>query len=158
MNFFWKIRYKRLCYQFRPKVKLDIEASEVLDVVEKYLKEKEFGYVNRKDNRISFHKFNFWKSLDLKSLLVSGTVIVKKENGLITLINGNWKVFLIAIPFLLLIVISDSEISTLDEFDVNIIWMAFAWLFGGNLVTRFIAHLNFKMILKKIITTVPNNG
>ncbi len=149
--------------QFHTKLRTkefgELKPTEVLDIVENYLREKGFNYVQRTESKIVFHKSNFWTSIDLKSFLVSGIVTIKKNDDILTITNGNWMVFLIAVPFIPILLIADSDFSTLDEFDIRLIWGAFFWLFGGNLFARIIAHLSFKSTLKKLIKkTVPNNS
>ncbi len=141
--------------QFYTKLKVDetngINPSEVLDLIQSYLKKKRFNYIERKETKIVFHAADTWTSFDLKSFLVSGIVEVKKKEGFLIITNGNWMVFLIAVPFIPILLFADSDFSTLDDSEVKMIWWAFYWLFGGNLFARIIAHLSFKSTLKKLI-------
>jgi len=137
--------------KFKKKEFGELNSSESLDLIQNYLNEEGFNYIKRKKNKIIFHKFDGWTSFNTKSFLASGVIKTRMKNGSLTVINGNWMVFLIAIPFLLLILVADSKFSTLDESDIEIIWGVFAMLFGGNLIIRIIAHLNFNGKIKKII-------
>ncbi|MCF6278879.1 MAG: hypothetical protein L3J14_00865 [Flavobacteriaceae bacterium] len=118
------------------------------DLIENYLNEQGFNYIKRKDNKIVFHKYNFWTLFDVKSFLVSGIVKTKIKNGNLIVINGNWMIFLLAIPFLVLILTAKSKFSTLEKSDVDMIWGVFAFIFGGNLIFRVIAHISFSETIK----------
>lgn len=128
-----------------------LNSDLILDTVQEYLEEKGYNYINRKKNKITFHKANGWTSFNTKSFLVSGIVKVKDEEKSLIVTNGNWMVFLIAIPFLLFYFLSKTSYSTLDEFDLTFLKNAFLWIFGVNLLIRVIAHLNFKAHLEKLI-------
>ncbi len=137
--------------KFKKKEFGELNPNESLDLIQNYLNEEGFNYIKRKKNKIIFHKSDGWTSFNTKSFLVSGVIKTRVKNGNLTVINGNWMVFLIAVPFLLLILVADSELSTLDESDIKIIWGAFAVFFGGNLIIRIIAHLNFNETIKNLI-------
>mgnify|MGYP001439056774 CR=1 FL=1 len=138
--------------QFRTKIKSnDYKKSEILDLIEDYLKKEKFNYVDRKPDKIIFHKASGWHSWNVRSKLVSGIVKVKETNGGFVIINGNWMVFLILIPFILIWILSKTKYSTIDQNDLSILFFFFLVLFGGNLITRFYAHLTFKNKIKKII-------
>lgn len=141
--------------QFRTKIKISeyekLTKSEILDEIENYLVGENYNYVVRKKNKIIFHKADGFTSFNSKSFLVSGIVkVIDKQNGF-EIINGNWLVFLIAIPFIIILLMVDSEFSTIEESDVKIIKFFFAFLFGGNLIVRFFAHLSFKSKIKELI-------
>lgn len=144
-----------LSIQFWTKLKRKeferLNSDLILDTVQEYLEEKGYNYINRKKNKITFHKANGWTSFNTKSFIVSGIVKVKDEEESLIVTNGNWMVFLIAIPFLLFCFLSKTSYSTLDEFDLTFLKNAFLWIFGINLLIRVIAHLNFKAHLEKLI-------
>ena len=129
----------------------ELNSFEVLDLIQGYLNQKGFNYIKRKNKVIVFHKADGLSLFDTKSFLFSGVVKAIEKNGNLTIINGNWMVFLIALPFILGILIADSNFSTLDKNDLGIIWGAFFLLFGGNLIIRIIAHFNFKLTIKELI-------
>ena len=141
--------------QFRTKIKFSksdkLDKTDILYVIERYLIEEKFNYIVRKKNKIIFHKSDGWTSFNAKSFLVSGIVKVTEKDDGFEVINGNWMVFLIAIPFLLIIFLAGSDFSTIDENDLRIVKYFFAVLFGGNLIIRFFAHLTFKIKIKELI-------
>lgn len=141
--------------QFSTKFKKDeygeLDSSVILDIIQNYLNEKGYNYVERKNNKLAFHKLNGLSSLKLKSILVSGIIKTKKKDGNLIVINGNWMILLIAIPFLLFIAVADSIFSTLDTNDIRMIWIAFFWIFGGNLILRFFAHAKLCRTIETII-------
>ncbi|RMA67686.1 hypothetical protein BXY75_0039 [Ulvibacter antarcticus] len=141
--------------QFRTKIKFSdyekLNKSDILDKIENYLELKNYNYVVRKENSIVFHKSNAWTSFDFKSFLVSGIVKLKERKDGFVIISGNWMVFLIAIPFILILLLSKSDYSTLDVNDIQIIEYSFATLFGVNMIIRFFAHLIFKYKIKDLI-------
>jgi hypothetical protein len=58
------------------KLKYELEKfneNELLDLIEAYLKELNFGIINRKQNYIFFHKGGFFHSLNFRDLLGSGS-------------------------------------------------------------------------------------
>ncbi|AFU67255.1 hypothetical protein P700755_000201 [Psychroflexus torquis ATCC 700755] len=141
--------------QFRTRIKSNLlKEEEILDIIEEYLNDERFFYIKRKSDKIIFHKADGWTSWKFKSFLVSGVVKIKKTNGVIEIINGNWMVFLISLPFLILILLGKSEYSTFDETDFMILNYFFIVGFGGNLITRIFAHLSFR---NKIKTMMENN-
>ena len=141
--------------QFRTRLRKeelgDVTSSEILDIIQDWLEGKGFRYVKRRNDKIIFHKADGWTSFNARSFLVSGIVKIKSENGDLIIINGNWMVLLIAVPFLIAILLAKSRYSTMDESDVNILWTAFIVIFGGNLFTRIIAHWGFKSAIQKMI-------
>jgi hypothetical protein len=141
--------------QFNTKIKKeefgDLCSSKILDLIENYLVEENFSYITRKDNKIFFHVLHIYLWFDVKSFLVSGTVRVKNKNGNLTITNGNWMVFLIAVPFVILFLIANTKFSTFGKTDFEMIWWFMITIFGGNLIFRFFAHLNFKETIKKLI-------
>jgi hypothetical protein len=137
--------------RFRKEELKDLTSTEILDVIQNWLEEKGFRYINRKENKIVFHKADGWHSINARSFLVSGVIKIKDKKEELVIINGNWMVFLIALPFLLFILIADSRYSTFDKGDVSIIWVFFFVIFGGNLVTRIIAHWGLKSEINKMI-------
>ena len=44
---------------------------------------------------------------------------IKNKNGGIVVVNGNWMVLLIVVPFLIIILFAKSRYSTIDEADVS---------------------------------------
>ena len=137
--------------RFRKEELKDLTSTDILDIIQKWLEEKEFGYINRTKDKIVFHNAVVWQSFNVRSFLVSGVIKIKDKNEELIIINGNWMVFLIAIPFLLFILLADSRYSTFDKGDVDIIWVFFIVIFGGNLLTRIIAHWGLKSAIKKMI-------
>ena len=141
--------------QFRTSIKKeelkDLSSEDILDVIQDWLEEKGFRYINRKKDKIIFHAADGWISWNARSFLVSGIVKIKEEKRELIIINGNWLVFIIALPFLLFILLADSRYSTFDQGDVDLLWMFFSVLFGGNLVTRILAHWGLKSAIKKMI-------
>jgi hypothetical protein len=137
--------------RFRKEELKDLTSSEILDVIQNWLEEKGFRYINRKENKIVFHKADGWHSVNARSFLVSGVIKIKVKKEELIIINGNWMVFLIALPFLLFILIADSRYSTFDKGDVSIIWVFFIVIFGGNLVIRIIAHWGLKSAIKEMV-------
>ena len=128
-----------------------LTSSEILDVIQNWLEEKGFRHVIRKNNKIIFHKADGWHSLYARSFLVSGIVKIKEKNGKLIVINGIWMVFLFVIPFLIVILLAKSRYSTMDEGDIGILWIAFTAVFGGNFITRVIAHWAFKSAIQGMI-------
>ncbi len=135
----------------------ELTPSEILDVIQNWLEGKGFRYVKRKNDKIIFHKADGWTLFNTRSFLVSGIVKIKNKNGGIVVVNGNWMVLLIVVPFLIIILFAKSRYSTIDEADVDILWTALIVLFGLNLITRIIAHWRFKSTIKEMIKTIPDN-
>ena len=63
--------------QFSTKFKKDeygeLDSSVILDIIQNYLNEKGYNYVERKNNKLAFHKLNGLSSLKLKSIF---TVVI----------------------------------------------------------------------------------
>ena len=129
----------------------ELDSSEILDLIQNYLNEQGFNFIERRKNKIVFHKLNGWSTFNFKSILVSGVITTKKKDGNLTVINGNWMILLLAMPFLFFIAVADSKFSTLDSIDLDLVWGAFYWVFGGNLVLRFFAHATFCETIETII-------
>ena len=146
--------------QFRTKIKFSkyekLNKSDILDKIENYLQEENFKYIVKNKSKIVFHAINIWTFFNVKSFLVSGIVKLEEKEDGILIINGNWMVFLILVPFILILLISDSDFSTLDVNDIQIVKYFFAVLFGGNLIIRFFAHWTFKLKIKELIKTMHN--
>lgn len=138
--------------RFRTRIKSNLlKKEEILDIIEGYLNDERFSYINRKSDKIIFHKADGWTSWKFRSFLVSGVVKIKKTNGEFEITNGNWMVFLIALPFIIMFLLGNSEYSTLDRNDLKILNYFFIVLFGGNLITRIIAHLRFRNKIKTLL-------
>lgn len=148
MNFL-PIRF-RTKLRFKEGGKLSV--SDALDIIERYLQEEKFNYINRKSNRLVFHKADIWNSWNVKSYLVSGIVIVKQKNNELEITNGNWMVFLISIPFILLLILSETKYSTFDSKDQNILLLSFVVLFSLNLLTRIFMHRKFKRKIRQLLS------
>ena len=126
--------------------------AEILDLIEEYLKNEDYNYIVRKSNRIIFHKANgWWNGWDNKTYLVSGMVIIKEKNSHLQITNGNWMVFLIALPFILFWIMGKSQYSTYDEKDISIGFNFFLVLFVGNLILRIKAHFAFRNKIREMI-------
>ncbi len=136
-----------------------LNSEDILDIVEEYLSENDYNYINRKDNRIKFHKMDGFSFMRFKDFLVSGVIKIKEKNDSLIIINGNWMVFLIALPFLILYFLSKSKFSTFDQNDIDMIWNILLVLFIPNLLIRLFAHLKFKgMIIDMIEKTTHNTS
>lgn len=126
--------------------------SNILDLIQNYLEERKYNYIIRKEKKITFFHANtfllIWK---YNSFLLGGTIKVKEKKGKIIIENGFWMLFILAIPFIFLIILSYTEYSTLDETDINIILMFFIEVFGVNLIIQILEHLNFKRVIKILI-------
>ena len=148
--------------QFTTKINKEklqnVTTEEILDVVQNWLDKKGFQYIKRKKNKIIFHKADGLTLLNFRSFLVSGIVKVKEKNKKILIVNGNWMILLIGIPFLIIYLLAQSSYSTIDESDVNILLTALIVIFGFNFILRIIAHWGFKSTIKELIETIPNSG
>ena len=129
----------------------ELDSSEILDLIQNYLNEQGYNFIKRKKNKLAFHKLNGWTSLNLKSILVSGVIKAKKKDGNLIVTNGNWMIILVAVPFLFFLLMADSKFSTIDSNDLDILWSAFYWLFGGNLILRIFAHASLCGIIETLI-------
>jgi len=134
-----------------------IGTSEILDMIEKYLNERRYNYIIRKQNRILFHHANLlllqWK---YKSWLIGGTVRVIERKDSIIIENGFWFMFFFPIPFILLLLLVNSKFSTLDDSDTGIIWF-FLFIVLINLILQIKEHWVFRNRIKAIIEkTMPN--
>jgi len=142
--------------QFRSKLEIldnEINVTDALDIVEDYFRENNYNYIKRKKDRVIFHKANGWSSLNFKSFLVSGIVKIRKEQNQLIITNGNWLVFSIVVPFLIIYLLGNISKLSFDEFDFQMLFFSFAWLFGVNLLARIFAHWKLKSILKKKINS-----
>ncbi len=148
--------------RFRTKINKtksqEIGTSEILDIIEKYLDDRRYNYIIRKKNRILFHHANLlllqWK---YKSWLIGGTVRVIEKKDSIIIENGFWFMFFLLIPFVLLLLLSNSKFSTLDNSDTEIIWF-FLFVVFLSLLIQIRAHWVFRNRIKaEIERTIPNN-
>ena len=141
--------------QFKTKFPKDkfgeLNSKEILDEIERWLIEERFNYVERKQHRILFHAMSGWVGLNIRSSLVSGIVKIKHQNEDLIITNGNWMIFLVTVPFLIVLALASSRYSSFDKADIEIVWIAFSWLFGMNLVTRIYAHWSFKKRIKQMV-------
>ena len=136
----------------------ELTSDDILDLVDKYLTENRFNYINRKQNKIIFHKADGFTFMRMKDFLVSGEIRIKEEKDNFKIINGNWMVFLIAIPFLIFIYLANSKFSTLDENDIQMIWTFFLMLFIPNLLIRVVAHFRLKGTIENMIEKTTHNN
>ena len=135
-----------------------INCEDILELIEKYLSDKKFNYVKRKKNKIIFHNIDGIILFRLKDFLASGEIkIIEKKDELI-IQNGNWMVFLLAIPFLFFILLAKSKFSTIDQDDIQIIWTFFIVLFIPNLLVRIVAHFYFKTKIESLINQKKLNN
>ena len=140
----------------------DITSTDILDVVETYLKESGFQLIKRKHNKLFFH-LGFFSGLNpfhIRGFLVSGTVIVEKEKGYFLISNGNWMVITISLPFLILYALTFTSAGAhlFNTYgDKHIFYLAFIWIVGANIVGRFLAHWKFKFIIKKAIASIKGD-
>ncbi len=137
------------------RLKYDIEKfsqNETMDLIESYLNELNFGYINRKDNRILYHKGGMFHSLNFRDLLGSGSIRLstKKNQTIITLRHS--LVFLILFFFTIIYLLMTSRFSSFDNGDKEIFTIAFIWLFGANYITKLISHYRLKVKLNELIT------
>lgn len=137
------------------KLKYDVEKfdqHELLDLIESYLNELKFGYINRKNNSIIYHKGGIFHSLNFRDLLGSGSIrITIKENKTIITLKHSL-VFLILFFLTILYLLFTSRFSTFDNGDKEIFTIAFIWLFGGNYLIKLISHYRLKTKLDELIT------
>ncbi|MFK5981528.1 MAG: hypothetical protein QM499_01340 [Flavobacteriaceae bacterium] len=134
-----------------------LNTEDILDLLDEYLSEKGFNYINRKQNKIIFHKADGFTFMRMKDFLVSGEIRIKEKKDSLTITNGNWMIFLIAIPFLILYFLSKSEFSTFDKNDIQMIWIIFLILFIPNLIIRIVAHFELKGAIEKMIEKTTHN-
>lgn len=142
--------------QFRSKLEIldnEINVTDALDITEDYFRENNYNYIKRKKDRVIFYKANGWSSLNFNSFLVSGIVKIRKEQNQLIITNGNWLVFSIVVPFLIIYLLGNISKLSFDEFDFQMLFFSFAWLFGVNLLARIFAHWKLKSILKKKINS-----
>ena len=143
---------------FRTKFKKDefgeLDSSDILDLIQNYLTEQGYNYIKREKNKLAFHKLNGWSSFNLKSIIVSGIIKTENKDGNMIVTNGNWLIILIAVPFLIFLLISNSKFSAISSNDLDFFWYAFLWLFGGNLILRIFSHA---ILCKKIETLIKEN-
>ena len=137
------------------KLKYDIEKfnqNEIMDLIESYLNELNFGYINRKENRIHYYKGGMFHSLNFRDLLGSGKIkmATKKNQTIITLKHS--MVFLILFFFTIVYLLMTSRFSTFDNGDKEIFTIAFIWLFGANYLLKLIFHYRLKVKLNELIT------
>ena len=138
-----------------PKHKLGkLNSKVILDEIERWLIVERFNYVERKENKIVFHKGSLWSGLNIRSFLVSGVIKVEYKNEDVLVTNGNWMIFLIAIPFLVVIASASSRYSSFEKKEIEIIWIAFLWLFGVNFFVRLYAHWSFNKRIKRMIEEI----
>lgn len=149
MNFL-PIRFKTIL-KLKEGSKLN-NVSDALNVIEDYLQEEKFNYIKRESDTLIFHKANIWSSLNVKSHLVSGVVIVKQKNNELEITNGNWMVLLVSVPFMILLLLSKTKYSTFDLRDQNILLLFFAVLFIANVLSRFFAHRKFKRKIRQLLS------
>ena len=136
------------------KLKYELEKfneNELLDLIEAYLKELNFGIINRKENYIFFHKGGFFHSFNFRDLIGSGSIKLKRRNDKIVITLKHHFVFLILFFFTVIYLLMISRYSTFDNGDKQIITIAFIWLFGANYLIKLIAHHGLKRKIKEII-------
>ena len=135
----------------------ELRSTEIMDCLQEYLKNRGFNYIKREGNKINFHQNSLWR--DKNSFLMSGTILLVENEKTIKVINGNWMVVLISIPFIFLFVASKTQYSTFDESDMEILWIFFLVLFIGNVISRVVAHLILRNRIRALVNkTMPNNG
>ena len=135
-----------------------LNTENILDLIDEHLSENGFNYINRKQNKIIFHKADGISFMRMKDFLVSGEIRIKEKKDSLIIINGNWMVFLIAIPFLIFIYLAKSEFSTLDQKDIQMIWTVFLIIFIPNLLIRIVAHFGLKSTIKRMIEKTTHNN
>lgn len=141
--------------KFQTKFKVaeykDLNRDEILRLTKDYLYNDGFEWVKQKKDTLVFYRLGGFTSFFNNFSMGSGEVRVLEDSEYITVVNGNWTVFLIAIPFIVLLIIGYLPISTFDADDTDLIWTAFLFLFGGNVLIRTRGHYSFKEKLKDLI-------
>ncbi len=144
--------------QFRTKLKHkdfnNLESDGILELIYNYLVDDGFDFVERKNKKIFFYRLGGFTSLKNNFFLVSGEVKILDKKNHLTIINGNWKVFLIAIPFIAIALLAETSFSTFSEHDKEMIWTFFIVIFGGNFLIRIFGHYTFK---QKIMDLIKEN-
>ncbi len=132
--------------------------DELLDLIEAYLIELNFGIVNRKENHIFYHKGGFWHSWNFRDLIGSGSIKLKTKNNKIVITLKHHFVFLILFFFTIIYLLITSRYSTFDNGDKEILTIAFVWLFGANYLIKLIAHYGLKRKINEIINRNYNKN
>ena len=135
----------------------NISTDEILTLIEQYLNYHRFNYIKRKKDRIIFHKATAFSFMNTRDFLVSGIVKINDKGDKLIITNGNWMVFLLVIPFLVILILIESRFSTIDSKDVQIFWYFFGIIFLMNYIIRFFSHIGFKSRIKELIKTHMNN-
>jgi len=129
----------------------DIDTEKVLDKLEQYFIDNDYNYIRRLKNKLIFHKMDGFSFMRFKDFLVSGKIKVIEKKDSIIVINGNWMIFLLLIPFMIFYALANSEYSTIDQNEIESIWNIFWLLFLLNLLARIIAHYMLKDIIIDLI-------
>lgn len=137
------------------KLKYDTEKfdkDELMNLIESYLNELNFDYINRKENSITYHKGGIFHSLKFRDLLGSGSIkmTTKKNQTIITLKHS--MVFLTLFFFTAVYLLMTSRFSTFDNADKKLFTFFFIWLFGANYLTKLISHYRLKIRLDELIS------
>ncbi len=143
------------------KLKYDHEKfnqNEILDLIETYLNELNFGIINRKKNYIFYHKggiMNFW---NFRDLIGSGSIKMRTKNNKIVITLKHHFVFIILFLFIVIYLLMTSRYSTFDSGDKEIITAAFIWLFGANYLLKLIAHYRLKTKINELVKNKIKNA
>lgn len=146
--------------QFQSKFKksdLEIESKEVVNLIKEFLDYNGYGYVKRNGNKIFFHRlgnFNFsWYDF-----ILSGTIIVKENSKEIIVINWNWFVLLIPIPFLTILLLAHSNKSSFDGYEIEFLEFTTIYFFIGYLIISLLGQLKLKREIKRLVKSVMANA
>lgn len=128
-----------------------LNENDILDLIEQYLQELKFAYINRENNIITYHKGAVLHTFSFRDFLGSGSIKVKSKNNQISVTFKHWIVFLILGLFVILFLLFTSRFSAFDESDKESITIIFLWLFGGNYLFKLSSHYMLKNNVHEII-------
>ena len=145
---FLPIKYKT---HFTQQELGELNTEDIFDLLEIHLDYIGMHYVERKKDKIIFHKADGHFLLPkYRDFLMSGEIRIESSNNEITVINGNWLVFTWPIPTLILIVLAYSKWSAIPSDEIQVLWGITASLFLPNLFLRIIAHKELKNRIHQI--------
>ena len=136
------------------KLKYDIEQfnqNEIMDLIESYLYELDFNYINRNDKYISYHMGFVTSYWSFRNNLGSGSIRIDSKNKQTIITLKHSFVFLFLFFFTVIYLLMTSRFSTFDDFDKQICTVGFVWLFGMNYLLKLSAHYKLKRKLNELI-------
>ena len=142
-------------FKIKRSEKSELNSKIILNLIEDYLEDRDYNYIVKRANSIWFHHANigllFWK---YNSLLINGNVRITEKKDEIIVENGSWIGIIFIILFGILLILSQTNISTFDKTDVKVLWFILTF----SIINFIWESLNHRIFSKRIKDLIDINN